>query len=63
MQPTAEEATDPIEINDENDEEETTGEPIPVQIGNRPGGADAQFKRQLAMVESESKDKDAEYFA
>ena len=63
VQPTEEEANDPIEINDENDEEETIGEPIPGQIGNRPGAPDAQFKRQLAIVESDAKDHDGEYFA
>ena len=60
VQPTEEEATEAIEIND--DEEEAIGEPIPVQIGNRPCAPDTQFKRQLAIVESDSKEHDAEYF-
>ena len=61
VKPAEEEASDPIEIID--DEEEPNGEPIPVQIGNRPGAADAKFKRQLAIVESDGKDHDAEYLA
>ena len=63
VQPAEEEAIDPIEIIDDDDEEEPIGEPIPVQVGNRPGAADAKFKRQLAIVESDGKDHDAEYFA
>ncbi len=61
VKPTEEEATEAIEIND--DEEEEIGEPIPVQIGNRAGAPDTQFKRQLAIVESDSIEHDAEYFA
>jgi len=61
VKPAEEEASDPIEIID--DEEEPIGETIPVQIGNRPGATDTQFKRQLAVVESDVKDHDGEYFA
>ena len=63
VQPAEEEAIDPIEIIDDDDEEEAIGEPIPVQIGYRPCAPDTQFKRQLATVESDAKEHDGEYFA
>ena len=48
VKPAEEEASDPIEIID--DEEEPIGEPIPVQIGNRPGVAEREFVKSLARA-------------
>ena len=63
VHPTEEEASEAIEINDDEEEDEPIVEPIPFQVGNRPGAADPKFKRQLAVVESNTKDHDGEYYA
>ena len=59
-QPGEEENSNPIEINgDENDEEETTRQPIPVQIGHRPGVIKPQYNRQLAVDDADVSESEA----
>ena len=60
VQPAEEENSNSSAINDdENDEEETVGQPIPVQIGNRPGVTKPNYNRQLTADEDEDTEREA----
>ena len=60
VQPAKEETIDPNDISTDDDgEEDQIGQPIPVQIGNRPGSAKPQYKRQLSIIEANDNESEA----
>ena len=55
-----EEDDDVVEIESDNDDaEETQGQPIPVQIGHRPGNAKSNLKRQHDVVDPDELEFDS----
>ena len=55
-----EEDDDVVEIESDNDDaEETQGQPIPVQVGHRPGNAKSNHKRQHDVVDPDELEFDS----
>ncbi len=64
VQPAKEETIDPNDISaDDEDEEDEIGQPICVQIGNRPGSTKLQYKRQLSISEGDNNESEAGFTA
>ncbi len=64
VKPGKEGTIDPNDIStDDEDEEESIGQPIPVLIGNRPGPAKPQYKRQLSIIECDYNESEVGFTA
>ncbi len=64
VKPGKEETIDPNDIStDDEDEEDPSGKPIPIQIGNRPGPAKPQYKRQLSIIEGDYNESEVGFTA
>ena len=60
VQPAKEETIGPNDIStDDEGEEDQIGQPIPVQISNRPGSAKPQYQRQLSIIEVNDNESEA----